>query len=184
MKKALNYIYFSLFAFWLVIVLFGCSAEKKCQRELIAIQTHCPELLRMKDTTIYKTHDTIIYYHDTFTSPAESGQASFNIDSIVKAYNTTHKKVTVTKHFKGGTATLTDSAGTFKDICHTDSFKLVCTHKDSIIEKQATLIKTGIAIKYLPALPTFWDELYKGWFWVSLALLIVGIVALILKSKI
>ena len=119
--------------------LFGCNSEKRCQKKLAKIEAKCPGLFQIHDTTIYKKKDSIVYYHDIITTPEETHTDTFTIPC--PDHNS------VTKHFKGGSATVSISKGQIIVQCHEDSLKTIITHKDSIIFSQATIIKTGMATR-------------------------------------
>ena len=153
MKKALNYIYFSLFAFWLVVVMFGCSSGEK---QLAKLEYKHPELFKLKDTTIYKKHDTVIYYHDTFTTPAETHTDTFNIPCP--------DHTAITKHFKGGSVTISVVHGKPIVTCDADSLRLVILHTDSIHYADVEREKTGLATKTVEVVkPLTWIEKFLMW---------------------
>ena len=131
------------------------------------IEMKCPSLFQLHDTTIYKTHDTIVYYHDTFTSPAETHTDTFNIPCPDHA--------SVIKHFKGGSATVSVNKGQVIVICHEDSMRHVIQLKDSIIEVQKTIIKSGLATKTITVIaPKTTFEGFCQWFTILVLLAVAG----------
>lgn len=143
-------------------VIAGCNSEKRCQRRLSKLEYKCPGLFQVRDSVIYRKHDTIVYYHDTFTSSAQTHTDTFNIPCPDHA--------TVIQHFKGGSATVSVQKGKVIVQCHEDSLKLVINRKDSIIYKQAIVIKTGLATSTItvPAPPTSWQGFCKWFTWIVL----------------
>lgn len=127
----------------------------------------CPTLFQQHDTTIFKEHDSIVYFHDTFTTPAQTHTDTFNIPCP--------DHVAETKHFKGGSATVQVSKGQIIVQCHEDSLKQVILHKDSLLIAQATIIKQGLATKTITVKEsaTSFESFCKWFTW----LILIGIVA-------
>lgn len=183
-------VFFGILFIIVLAAIGGCNAEKHhakvCNRILAKYKAKCPDCFKTKDTTVTHYKDTTITNYDTVPVPANSGIGSFNVDSIINAYKASHKEVTVTKHFKGGSITLTDSAGIWKGKCKEDSLREVIKVKNKIkIRDDSTIHSLTLSNQVIKVIPkTTFEIVEMVGFWFFIAAILLYLIYLYLKDKI